>query len=169
MRRHICLTKRTAWGGLGAPLVLGVGSWGGCIICTHFRLLVKGFSCVLHPAGFCPASWAAEAACHLTPMGHPSPISSSTRSLKLAGRKCFIYVWTTTLAPAKFYLNMRLGVGVAGRYRQQRAAICSGVSAPFLAFQSDMCDFGFDWVVRSQIRKIDFPIDTFYLFQQYVC
>jgi len=24
-----------------------------------------------------------------------------------AGRKCFIYVWTTTLAAAKFYLNMR--------------------------------------------------------------
>lgn len=166
MRGTICLTKRTRRPGQGAESGVVVS------FCTHFRWLVKGFSCILHPARCCFCSCRCSsslspspslfsvAACHLAPMGHPSPIFL----LWSAGRKCFIYVWTTTTtlaAAAKFYLNMR-GWGLGNQ-------VCTSPLHPAFTVplpSPDMCDFSL-WLsgaVRSQIRKIDFPIDTFLSF-----
>lgn len=93
-----------------------VGGSGGVVsFCTHFRWLVKGFSCILHPAGYCSLCWssssvwfflssASVAVCHLAPMGHPSPGSSPIRRPQMfylcvdnyvdGGKVLLKYAWT---------------------------------------------------------------------------
>lgn len=111
MRESICLTKRTQNAGEEVSWVgVGVVSF-----CTHFRWLVKGFSCILHPAGYCSLCWssssvwfflssASVAVCHLAPMGHPSPGSSPIRRPQMfylcvdnyvdGGKVLLKYAWT---------------------------------------------------------------------------